>query len=258
MKKRLLVLLVVCMGISLITCTSTDNISSIANNDIPLSVNINFGGELKAKVIEYKDDYLLVAGMDDKSEGLYTVPTNKNIPDDLKNGSIINIGYDGIIQESYPAKLPSIEYIEILEQGDDIVGLYRTVFNDLFEVDNALNSDIDIIIALDLTKVENLSQTEKDALAYILWNDIGVVVQLSTYDDLLAGGLITYPDEDSKFTQFENGTLFTFETTEIKENSFEFSAKKWKSSLGAYSFADCVAKKKNGSWTYEIGSEFIS
>lgn len=143
------------------------------------------------------------------------------------------------------------------ESAKDIVTLYRTVFNDLYERDDALNSEIEFI-ALDLTRTENLSQDQQETLAALLTEDTGVEVRFSTYGDLLDQWLIVYSEGDSSFTFFETGILFTFVTEHLEEDSFRFSADKWRSSLGAYGFSDCTATLTDLGWTYQIGSEFIS
>ena len=143
------------------------------------------------------------------------------------------------------------------EKDNDVVELYRTVFNDLYEMDTALNSDIEFI-ALDLTRVENLSQEQQESLAQLLVEDTGLEVRFSTYKDLLDQRLIVYSEGDSSFTLFETGILFTFVTEDLEEDSFRFSADKWRSSLGAYGFSDCTATLTDDGWTYQVGSEFIS
>ncbi|MBP1757904.1 MAG: hypothetical protein H6Q61_153 [Firmicutes bacterium] len=139
----------------------------------------------------------------------------------------------------------------------DIVALYRSVLNDLYERDTALNDGI-VFIAMDFTRAENLTQEEKDTLAQQFAEDTGLEVRFSTYRDLLDQRLIVYSEGTSSFTFFETGILFTFVTEEVEDGSFEFTADKWRSSLGAYGFSDCTATLRDGSWSYEIGSEFIS
>ncbi len=143
------------------------------------------------------------------------------------------------------------------DDSNDLVALYRTVFNDLYEKDPALNSDI-TLIALDLTQAENLSQDQKDTLAELLTEDTGLEVRFSTYSDLLDQRLIVYSEGNNSFTFFETGILFTFTTESVEKGSFRFSADKWRSSLGAYGFSDCTATLTDAGWTYQIGSEFIS
>jgi hypothetical protein len=143
------------------------------------------------------------------------------------------------------------------ENDSDVVALYRTVFNDLYEMDTALNSDI-AFIALDLTRAENLSQEQQETLAQLLAEDTGLEVRFSTYKDLVDQRLIVYSEGDSSFTLFETGILFTFVTEHLEKDSFRFSADKWRSSLGAYGFSDCTATLTDDGWTYQVGSEFIS
>lgn len=185
-------------------------------------------------------------------DAIYDAMSNKVDLSALKAGQKVEIGYDGGIMESYPMQIGSVKYIKIVEEGNDLIGLYLDIFSALWEKDPGLNSDSEII-AIDLTTVTNLAESEKQALSYLFSGMTGVQTMTSTYDELVEQGLI---DKDNLY--FETGILFKLTLDEVSENRFTFEASKWKSGLGAYFFMDCEAKKTNGEWTYTIGSEAIS
>lgn len=212
---------------------------------------------MKAKIMKMQNDTLLVADTEESS-GLYQVSTDTLLVDvsQISAGDMVEIGFNGLVLESYPAIIGNADYIIFLEEGEDFVGLYHDILIKLYDTDKALNSDINFI-ALDLTKDKNLSDSEKNALLYLLWNTTQVETRLATYQDLLSENLITI-DENADFAQLETGILFMLETSVAESESFTFTAEKWRSSLGAYFFSDCHAKKVNGKWNYEIGREMIS
>ena len=213
---------------------------------------------MKAKVIECKEDSILVNKLDGKDNGLYTISVN--IPvignKELMPGTIIHIGYDGFVQEIYPANIPSAQYIQVIEQSDDLIGLYKTVFKDLFETDKGLNDDI-TMVALDLTKAENLTTQDKNALVYLIGTMTGLETRLATYEELVNEKLIS-TDAQGIPGSFEKGILVSFEISDVKEDSFNFTATKWRGPLGAYIFSDCTAKKVGNTWSYKVGAHAIS
>ncbi|NCC15789.1 MAG: hypothetical protein EOM28_05490 [Clostridia bacterium] len=209
---------------------------------------------MKAKIIEMQNDTILVADTEENS-GLYQVFADALLGDisPISVGDMVEIGFDGSVLEIYPAIIANVDYIMLLEKGENFVGLYHDIFMKLYDTDTALNSDISFI-ALDLTKDKNLNDSEKNALLYLLWNTTQVETRLATYQDLLSENLITL-DGNSDFAQLETGILFILETSEVEMENVTFTAEKWRSSLGAHCFNDCHAKKVNGEWHYEIGGE---
>ncbi len=252
MRKIILILTTILLLVSIVSCSTNqkDNPSSNMSDDTQKAEAI-----LKVKVIKLYEKSMLVASMEENaiSSDLYTLSTelvkNKNV---LEQGAIIEIGYDGTIMETYPARFGNIRYIKLIEKNDDLVGLYESVLTNLWETDEGLNTDIDII-AFDLTKVSNLTDTEKSALTYVMGNKYKLETITGTFDELSEQG---YIDKDNLY--FENGILFSINILEKSSKSFKFDVKKWRSGLGAYFFNDCIAKKTNKGWVYEIGGEAIS
>lgn len=245
MKKTNLLLLVISLLIVLIACTTVESV------DKPAQSEYMFIG----KVIKIYDKSILIAdaGNEVKSGDLYMISAELNYDKEkIQPGAIIEIEYDGAILESYPAQFSNIKSIRFIEKQDDMVGFYEKVFDKLWETDNGLNTNIEVL-ALDLSKTTNLSDSEKSALIYILGNKYNIATVSGTFEELRDAGYI-----DKDLLEFKNGILFSFEVTKQKENSFMFNAEKWRSGDGAYFFKDCKAKKVNGIWDYEIGSEAIS
>ena len=228
----------------------------IADTKIPVQSNIKSEVIKTGKIIKLQEDMMLVAETGDSS-GLYQVPVNA--PTDtpaFSVGDLVEVGFSGMILEIYPAIIANPDYVRLLEKGEDFVGLYAEVLMDLFQTDPALNDQIQFI-ALNLTEEANLTLGEKNALLYLLWNETQIETRLATYDDLLAESLISV-DEASGFSMLDHGILFHLSAEKAEKNKFKFSADKWRSSLGAYYFYDCTAKKENGTWGYTIGAEMIS
>lgn len=172
--------------------------------------------------------------------------------DSLRSGMIVTVKYDGWMETIYPARLSGATKLTVQAEGDDLVGLYLTVLEALYQVDSGLNSDI-TQLAFDLEDVHNLSAAEKQALLYLAWQQFQLETYPATFEDLQESGKI--PEGE---LYFADGLLITFADEPLKNNRFTFSAQKWRSGLGAYFFDDCTASKRNGAWQYTIGAEAIS
>jgi hypothetical protein len=170
----------------------------------------------------------------------------------LRAGQEIEIGYTGGIMESYPAQPGGPVYIKILRHGDDLVGFYQSILNDLWNRDKGLNPDTGML-AFDLSQIGNMNEGEKSALVYTVSEAYGLTGMTGTFDELSEQGYI-----NKEQLYFENGMLIRFELSDVKEDRFTFNVTKWRSGTGAYIFHDCKAVKKGGVWSYTIGSEMIS
>lgn len=223
----------------------------------------------KGKIIEAKENYVLLADEGGEGGGLVTV-SSKDVPvkdssgketdtSSLKNGMILHVvlDEDGTIAESYPGQIHGEKEIRITEQGDDVTGLYLEAMKEIYQTDPGLNEGIKYM-ALDLSEVQNMSEAEKGALAY-QWDgwlrsqSIEAEVYQKTYDELVEEGLI-----DAEKLYFPEGMLITIEDTEKKGDSFTFSISKWCSGLGADGLDDCKATFQNGVGTYSKGTAWIS
>lgn len=213
---------------------------------------------IAGKIAEIYEDAFLLAGTD--SAELYMVSRNLKVYglDDeladgeaLKPGQRVEIGYSGLVLESYPAQLGSPLYVKITNQGEDLIGFYQTVLADLWAVDPGLNPETGVL-AFDLTNVENLNDGEKSALIYVMGQAYKMQSIAGTFGSLSEEGYI-----DAENLIFKDGILFSFELSDVEEDSFTFSVTKWRSGLGAYTFYDCKAIKE-GDWTYTVGGHMIS
>jgi hypothetical protein len=261
MKKQFYFAIICCLF--LYTGCSNEKIKEPNSSDNSQVVETNHKPSMKSeetmigKIIKIDSDTIFVADIKNES-GLYQVSTS-NFSEETSNlsvGDIIEIGFDGLIFEIYPGIIANPDYIIFQEKSEDFVGLYHNIIMNLFETDPQLNSDIDFI-ALDLTKDKNLTSSEKNALIYLLGNTTQIQTRLATYDDLLSENLIVV-DNNTGFSELENGILFKMETSIVEDDKFSFTAEKWRSSLGAYYFNNCNGKKEGGKWTYSIGEEIIS
>lgn len=198
----------------------------------------------------------------------------------LKDGMLLEVSYDGMVMETWPAQLGEAYSITAWSQGTeknpsgayyDLCGLYLQVLEDLWETDPGLNSgDSLAYIGVDLSQAPGgLTEGEKAALAWRFAEKHGKALVTGTFDGLVEQGYITGAspeDSGARFMQWEDGVLFSITAASGHENevyslpALFFNAEKWRSSLGAYFFSDCSALwPEMGGWTaYTVGSEAIS
>lgn len=275
MKKTTILALLICCAL-LAACSNKDNNIDINTNDETASSHetttqpsisndnshVTSAEVMKAKIIEAKENHLLIIDLDSSVNSLYTISPSVPVIEnkELLAGAIIEIGYDGLVLESYPAQIANADYINVLQYDDDLVGLYKKVFAELLYDDLLESTDSIHVIAFDLSKTENISDVEKNALLYVMWNLTGTETRLATFDELVAEGLIKEDkiNEDTSFHYFKNGILISLELYNIDENNFKFNAKKWRGSLASYDFVDCHAEKIDHTWSYTVGSVRIS
>ena len=182
-------------------------------------------------------------------------------------GTLLEITYDTVL-ETYPGQLGDVTAVNIRSDGfDDRCALYLRVLNDLWAVDEGLNSDI-TMLSVDLSQT-GLSDSEQAAVAWVFggMHDISETMTMS-YEDLAAEGYLTGADPDSDgIPCWEDGCLFTITEQETGDNELNgarntvtFDAQKWRSALGAYFFNDCTAEQAlDGHWgDYTVGSQAIS
>ena len=182
-------------------------------------------------------------------------------------GTLLEITY-GSVLETYPGQLAEVTAVNIRSDGfDDRCALYLRVLNDLWAVDEGLNSDI-TMLSVDLSQT-GLSDSEQAAVAWVFggMHDISEVLSLS-YEELAAEDYLTGAEQGAdSLPYWENGCLFSITERETGDNELNgarntvtFDAQKWRSALGAYFFADCTAEQAlDGHWgDYTVGSEAIS
>ena len=189
------------------------------------------------------------------------------LPGSTLTGALAEITY-GTVLETYPGQLGGVTAVNIWSDGfDDRCALYLRVLDDLWTVDEGLNSDI-TAISVDLSQT-SLPESEQAAVAWAFAGEHGISQVLSlNYEQLAAEGYLTGADPDSDgIPCWEDGCLFTITEQETGDNELNgarntvtFDAQKWRSALGAYFFCDCTASQDiDGRWgDYTVGSQAIS
>ena len=189
------------------------------------------------------------------------------LPGSTLTGALAEITY-GTVLETYPGQLGGVTAVNIRSDGfDDRCALYLRVLNDLWAVDEGLNSDI-TMLSVDLSQT-GLSDSEQAAVAWVFggMHDISETMTMS-YEELAAEGYLsdTAPEVDG-IPHWKDGCLFTITEQETGDNELNgarntvtFDAQKWRSALGAYFFADCTASRDaQGHWgDYTVGAAAIS
>lgn len=220
---------------------------------------------ITCRVVTVQDGQLLLAKEDGGAADVYTLTlggTPVTYADAkqtaIQPGDLVQIGYSGAIKETYPAQLGSVEAIQVQPTGrDDLCDLYLRVFSDLWEVDDALNSDI-TQLGLDLSQTR-LSPAEQSAVALALGWQHGLPVVEGAWEELADQGYI-----DREDLYWKDGLFFSIVEEEdagsADREQVTFTAQKWRSGLGAYFFTDCTARRSpNASWgAYTVGAEAIA
>lgn len=238
------------------------------------------------RIIQEQPENLLLAKTDGNSADVYTLSlrdveltldgnafdrnepgAHQDLPGKTLTGALVEVAYD-LVLETYPGQLAEVTVVNIRSDGfDDRCALYLRVLNDLWAVDEGLNSDI-TMLSMDLSQT-GLSDSEQAAVAWVFggMHDISETMTMS-YEELAAEGYLSDTDpEVDGIPHWKDGCLFTITEQETGDNELNgarntvtFDAQKWRSALGAYFFADCTAEQAlDGHWgDYTVGSEAIS
>lgn len=243
-------------------------------------------------------DAPLSGGRDDRHDGksVYRLTLTAETPvyldgrpasaGDLTDGMPLEIAFNGLVLESFPAQLGEIYSISAYSTGSpqcpggsyyDLCGLYLQALDDLWKKDPALNENISIA-SLDLTQAPGgLLESEQSALRWRFGELHGVEVLDLTFEELRDQGYLTASplstpapkegeDLSSLWYSWEDGCLFS-----IRANGSHgaecyalpalfFDVEKWRTPLAAYCLYDCSALwPEMGTWEgYSISSEMIS
>ncbi len=166
--------------------------------------------------------------------------------DELKAGMSVQIGFDGVVLESYPGQITA-DIIKVTGETQDKISLFEKVFEEFF------NQREDCswykTVALDFTKL-SISEPQKNALEYVFTNYLrtktNADVIRSTREELEKEGKL-------KDGIFENGVILS-----IKENgdaTYDFRA--YTGPLGAEG-STFKAKMRNGEWKIDYTNYWIS
>lgn len=218
-----------------------------------------FGCTKRFEIIDVKEKSMLVCGVDDM-KGLYNVGHGSRLEDsegkpaavsDLRTGMIVELAWEGYVEEIYPATF-SYEKLRMTEEtGSKELDFYKTLVKDLAETDPGLNDGI-VQSFFDLTGVNTLSGAEKEGLAYIGGSYFGTLGSVNTEESLAEEGIL------DPVKGIENGILITIEETSAEGGHLTCNARKYRSGTGAYYFNDVKAVWEEGKWTYTIGNHMIS
>lgn len=127
-----------------------------------------------------------------------------DLPGGTLAGALVEVAYNGNVLETFPAQLGGITAITVLSDGfDDRCALYRNVLEDLWTVDEGLNSHGMTYVGMDLSGT-SLSASERSALAWAFASEHGAELVEGTWDQLAEQGYI-----DREHLQWEDGCLFS-------------------------------------------------
>lgn len=242
------------------------------------------------RIIQYDGEHLLLAEAEGSKAEIYRVPiaglswfvdgkpiepeapgAYMEFPNQKIEGALAEITHGGDILETWPAQFEEVSAINLRTAGfDDRCSLYLKVLEDLWNTDSGLNNGV-TRIGMDLSET-SLSPAEQAAVSMVFAQTHNADVVTGTFEDLRAQGYITATplvnsgevtasEKEPFFYEWEDGCHFSI-TEESSDNpdTLLFDAQKWRSSLGAYCFQDCIASRSSGgAWgDYSIGSQMIS
>lgn len=172
-------------------------------------------------------------------------------PELIKPGDRIRIYYNGLIAESYPARI-SANKIELIGHNKKIDG-FITLIDDIYNEDPALNDSI-AMIAFNIENTEILSETEIETILAVVKNEYGLKVIRGTFDELADQGLI-----DREHLYFEKGILIEIKNIDTDKNGNKITASisKWRSGLGAIGW-NAEALFEDDNWTVTRHNSWIS
>ena len=151
------------------------------------------GGPGDVYTLSLKDTELTLDGaaFDRNEPGAY-----QNLPGKNLTGALVEVAYD-LVLETYPGQLAEVKAVNIRSDGfDDRCALYLRVLNDLWAVDEGLNSDV-TAVSVDLSQT-SLPESEQAAVAWAFGGEHGISQVLSlNYEQLAAEGYLTGADPDS-------------------------------------------------------------
>ena len=170
MKKSLLLFALVLL---LAGCASTGNQTAPAGGTPAVSPSEEPGltagapEKMTCRIVDGAEEGELVLAGPGGAGDVYTLDTEGLAVDGtLADGAMVEVGFDGMILETYPAKFGHVTGVTVLEEpADDRCGLYLQVLSDLWEVDTALNTGLEEL-GVDLSGLTDLAEREKSALAW--------------------------------------------------------------------------------------------
>ena len=275
LKRLIMLMMVVAVTAALLACTKGGRDNEDGNDTPDPEPQYAGADTMTLRVVgDGEDGTLILAGETE----LYTLPLDgltlyldgsSMDASGIESGMTAEVWYTGGVQETYPAKFSQVVAVSLSREDDaryDLCGLYLQVLEDLWNKDAGLNGGAEIV-SVDLSKAPGgLTAGEKAAIAYVFAQRHSVEGLTMTFDELREQGYLTGEKLENGSTaySFTNGLLFTITPDESAEGEgFSlpvvcFSAGKWRSPLGAYSFTNCAASRGESGWEYSVGAEMIA
>jgi len=139
---------------------------------------------------------------------------------------------------------------DIIEISAKQASAYFVVFENLYEIDPGLNSEIEYI-AFDLTNVKLADTSLLIGLFQEFCDDNNYSLLLDNYEGLNQKGYIVD-------LYFPNGIIIAFEDNELTEDTLITAAHKWRSGLGAIG-CEYTVKLENSTWNItKTANQWIS
>lgn len=172
--------------------------------------------------------------------------------DELKAGDFVEITYNGMVMESYPAQI-SADSVRVTGHNILIDG-YLKIIDDIYQEDEGLNSGISMI-AFDTSGWIQINKTEKKLLFDQMSKLYSVKIKEGTFEKLSKKGLI-----DKKNLYFKKGVLITISNMQYdeKEKQITYSIKKWRGGDGAVGADLVTASYSSGKWKISKKNVWIS
>lgn len=178
--------------------------------------------------------------------------------EDLADGMLVTLWWDGSVQCTYPMGFYELYRAEAVSSGaDDRCGLALEVLEDLWNESEALHENI-TQMAVDIDPALLPQASEREAVAWRFGEAHGITdPYTSSWEELCDAGVI-----DRENLVWNDGCHFALALAQGESgegNRLTFDAQKWRGGLGAIFFMDCTAQKgEGGRWSYTRGTYAIS
>jgi len=170
---------------------------------------------------------------------------------ELEPGDTVEIIYNGLIMESYPAQI-SADSVKVIKHNYHLSSLLA-VIDDIYQEDAGLNSNINQIV-LDVSELTKLSEKEKEFLLMAVGYYYEVETRTGTYEELVEEGVL------EELTYFEDGIIIKVTKAEFdgEKNVLTCGISKWRSPLGAVGSDNVIAVYNGKDWKITKKDMWIS
>jgi len=159
----------------------------------------------------------------------------------LEAGMVVRVYYEG----DSPAE--GAKTIEICSAPEDIAGVYMEAIRTLVLSEGFSMQKI----ALDLSEVYNLADTEKAGLAQILYEETMLDCEMTTKEELKRAGALS-----KKGDAFPSGLLIVISCDSGVGGDFEFTLSAWQSDKKAVEEVSCKAVySPQSGYSYKVESD---